>query len=183
MENKVIAKEYVDKIEIWKDIKDYEGLYQVSNLGNVKSLAKTRKGTKNKEDMILKLCNKDGYKVVNLWKNKKKKTIKVHRLVAEAFIPNNQNKPYINHINAIRSDNTTDNLEWCTQKENIKHAYNIGMMRTKKIKQFDKQNNYIKTWKSIREAGETLGISESHIINCYKGQRKSAGGYIWKNVI
>ena len=173
----------MNKIEIWKDIKGYEGLYQVSNLGNVKSLAKTRKGITNREDIILKLCNKDGYNVVNLWKDKKKKTIKVHRLVAQAFIPNIENKPYINHINAIRNDNRISNLEWCNQSENIRHAYNIGNIKTKRVMQFDKNKRYIKTWSSIKEAEKILGICGSHISNCCNGIRKSAGGYIWKEAV
>ena len=92
----------------------------------------------------MKVCNKDGYNIVNLWKNKKKKTIKVHRLVAEAFIPNLDNKPYINHKNAIRNDNTIQNLEWCTQKENILHAYKIGSRQTKRIQLYDLKNDLIR---------------------------------------
>lgn len=166
--------------EEWKDIEGYEGLYQVSNLGNVKSLCKKRKGTTNTSDMILKLCNKDGYSVVNLWKNKKKKTIKVHRLVANAFIPNYQNKPYINHINAIRNDNRTSNLEWCTQKENNIHAYKIGTHKTKAVLQFDSSCNYIRAWDSIAKASMMLKINDSHISDCCKGKRNKAGGYKWQ---
>lgn len=158
------------------------GLYQISNRGRVKSLARKRKGTTNTRDIMMKLCNKDGYNIVNLWKNKKKKTIKVHRLVAEAFIPNSDNKPYINHINAIRNDNTIQNLEWCTQKENILHAYKIGSRQTRRLQQYDLKNNLIKNWSSIKDASNELKISDTHICSCCKGKRKSAGGFIWKYI-
>ena len=130
----------------------------------------------------MKVCNKDGYNIVNLWKNKKKKTIKVHRLVAEAFIPNLDNKPYINHKNAIRNDNTIQNLEWCTQKENILHAYKIGSIQTKRIQQYDLKNDLIRNWSSIKDASQKLKISNGHICSCCKGKRKSAGGFIWKYI-
>lgn len=145
-------------------------------------MARKRKGTTNTKDIIMKVCNKDGYNIVNLWKNKKKKTIKVHRLVAEAFIPNLDNKPYINHKNAIRNDNTIQNLEWCTQKENILHAYKIGSIQTKRIQQYDLKNDLIRNWSSIKDASQKLKISNGHICSCCKGKRKSAGGFIWKYI-
>ena len=102
-------------MEIWKDIKKFEGIYQVSNLGNIKSL----NNNKTKKEKILKL-NKDkkGYLYVDLYKNNKSKRFVVHRLVAEAFIPNPENKPCIDHINTIRDDNRVENLRWVTYKEN-----------------------------------------------------------------
>ena len=145
-------------------------------------MARKRKGTTNTKDIIMKVCNKDGYNIVNLWKNKKKKTIKVHRLVAEAFIPNLDNKQYINHKNAIRNDNTIQNLEWCTQKENILHAYKIGSRQTKRIQQYDLKNDLIRNWSSIKDASQKLKISNGHICSCCKGKRKSAGGFIWKYI-
>ena len=103
------------KEEVWKPIKDYEGLYEISNLGRVKSLNYKRTG----KEKILKntVCN-DGYLKVGLTKNGKDKVFRIHRLVAEAFIPNPENKPFIDHINTIRDDNRIENLRWCTQKEN-----------------------------------------------------------------
>lgn len=107
--------------EIFKDIIGYEGLYQVSNLGNIKSLKYNR-------EKILKLSiNRYGYVVITLCKDSKKKLYTVHRLVALAFINNTNNYPVTNHKNGIKTDNKAENLEWCTQQHNIKHAFNIGL--------------------------------------------------------
>ena len=108
-------------MEIWKDIKEFEGLYQVSNLGNIKSL--NYRGTKTEK--LLKLVpNKIGYINVQLCKNGKPKPYYVHRLVATHFINNEENKNEVNHINMIKTDNRVKNLEWCTKSENIIHSVN-----------------------------------------------------------
>jgi hypothetical protein len=105
--------------EIWKDVKGYEGLYQVSNLGNVKS----------KWKLLKPWLGKRGYLEVKLSKNGKTKTYKVHRLVAKAFLPEPTiDNPVINHINANKLDNRAENLERCTQTDNVKHAYSLGLV-------------------------------------------------------
>lgn len=115
--------------EIWKDIDGYEGLYQVSNLGNVKSLTNR---SNHKEEKILKLNTNGKYYLVNICKNTKKKTLLIHRLVAKAFIDNPNNLPQINHINGNKLDNRVENLEWCTCRENIIHSIKTGLRVTKK---------------------------------------------------
>lgn len=110
-------------IEIWKPIKEYEGLYEVSNLGRVKSLAKFRttpigKDRWYEERILINGTYSNGYKFVHLRPITTQKTWSVHRLVADAFIPNPQNKPVVNHKNGDRSDNRVDNLEWLTSSEN-----------------------------------------------------------------
>ena len=122
-----------EKIEIWEDITGYEGLYQVSDLGNIKSLSKevsNRNGVFVKKDKVLKKYqDKDGYNTVNLYKNKEKKLYKVYRIVATQLIPNPENKPTVNHINSIRSDDRKVNLEWNTYSENNKHAFDFGFQK------------------------------------------------------
>lgn len=108
--------------EIWKDIKGYEGKYQISNLGNVRSLYDTNQFKKTFRIKKLSLGERSGYKVIALTKNGKRKSFQVHRLVAEAFIPNLQDKPFINHIDENRINNNINNLEWCTQLENVRHS-------------------------------------------------------------
>lgn len=116
--------------EIWKDIKNYEGIYQVSNLGRVRSLTrkvKTFYGFRTTKGQLLKpLKTNRNYFRVDLKQNQKDKYVSIHRLVAEAFIPNPNNYPVINHIDGDTSNNKANNLEWCTQSHNIKEAYRVG---------------------------------------------------------
>lgn len=118
--------------EEFLDIPGWEGMYQVSNLGTVRSLDRivgsvTGKTYHRKGKVMPQHYNEDGYKVVYLTKNARDRTLGVHRAMALAFIPNPDNKPMINHLNAIRDDNRLENLEWCTNSENIKHSFNLGI--------------------------------------------------------
>ena len=156
--------------EIWKDIKGYEGLYQVSNLGNVK---------RNNHILYKTLRN---YLGVKLSKNNIKKFKSIHRLVAETFIPNLENKKQVNHIDGNKLNNCVDNLEWCTASENTKHAFKIGLEKPTKISpviQYDLNGKKIKEYNSIKEAKEK-NKKCSKISDCCSGKRKTAGGYIWK---
>jgi hypothetical protein len=117
--------------ETWRDIVNYEGIYKISNKGNVKSLARFRRnginGKYKQKERILKPGQySNDYYFVYLCDNSKKKSCSIHRLIALAFIPNPLNKPHINHINGIRTDNKIENLEWCTRSENQLHAIKIG---------------------------------------------------------
>ena len=123
-----------DMKEIWKDIVGYEGLYKVSNLGRVKSLSRNFWNGVNwwkSKEKILKNNILSNYCIVYLYKNKKRKTKQVHRLVAQAFISNFNNKPEVNHIDGDKENNIVDNLEWCTHKENIQHAFKTGLKNSK----------------------------------------------------
>ena len=173
--------------EIWKDIKDYEGLYQVSNLGRVKSLEKVivqKNRTFVKKEKILKSnMNQYGYLYVNLYHYKKGKGNLIHRLVGNAFIPNPNNKPTINHINGIKTDNRVENLEWATYLENNIHA-NENHLRDFSSRSFKvvqiKNGKVIAHFNSIREAERKTKINNSTIYYVLKGIYKQAGGYEWK---
>ena len=110
-------------MESWKYVEGYEYLYQVSNTGFVKSIA--RYGTKGK--IMIPLDNGKGYLRIKLSKNNFAKRVMLHRIIAKAFIPNPENKPYINHIDGNKKNNSIENLEWCTQKENVSHAWVNGL--------------------------------------------------------
>lgn len=115
--------------EIWKDIKNYEGLYQISNLGNIKALPKIRGRALVKEKILKPKIGQRGYKQIVLSKNNVKKGACIHRLVAIAFIPNTENKPFINHKDGNKINNCVSNLEWCTCRENTMHALNMGLRK------------------------------------------------------
>lgn len=171
--------------EIWKDIKGYEGLYQISNLGRVKSL-----GNKSNHTMpiIMKQATIKNYKCISLRKNSSK-IFKVHRLVAETFIPNPRNKPQVNHIDGNKENNNMDNLEWCTPSENAKHAYKSGLNKPKKGIENNRSTTVVKidlltgeeleTYYSLREAERKTNIQHNDISKCCKGIYKQAGGYKW----
>lgn len=123
--------------EEWKDIKEYEGCYQISNLGRIKSLeryvkAKNNKLRKNKEKILSFFINKNGYLEATLCKNCKKRLHRVNRLVAETFIPNLENKPCVNHIDGNKLNNNANNLEWCTYSENLIHAWRNGLCKPRR---------------------------------------------------
>ena len=148
--------------------------YSVDEYGNVFD---------NKKNKYLKHHNNGfGYEYVMLIIDNVYRQKKVHRLVAEAFIPNPKNKPFINHIDCNRSNNYYQNLEWCTQKENINYAQKINSSfndRNKKVQQYDKNNNLINTYESISEASRQTGIAIASISYSANRKRKTGGGFIW----
>ena len=176
-------------IETWKDIPKYEGLYQVSNLGNVKSLERPvndNGGIKIiKERILKKQKHYHGYLYVVL--NNKKKYI--HRLVAQTFLDNPNNYKEINHKDGNKQNNVYSNLEWCTRSQNVKHSYRLGLLKSrigknnnqsKQVLQYNLNGNFIKEWESIKEASRFLKINDSSISACCKHKQNKAGNYIWR---
>lgn len=175
--------------EIWKDIEGYEGLYQVSNSGKIRSI---RYSHINKITIMAFHYNKKGYTRVHLTKNKIDKYVSVHRLVANAFIPNPNNYPQVNHIDGNKLNNCVDNLEWCTNKYNFQHALKLGLFdnrlhkkgfhtkNARAVNQYDLEGNFIKHWDYILDASKELNISHSSIYRCCNKKIKKPKNYIWE---
>ena len=184
--------------EIWKTINDFDGLYEVSNFGRVKSLQQFHGTT---ERILKPFLNKWGYYRVSLRKSNKYYKKSVHRLVAEAFLPNPNNLPEVNHINEVKTDNRVENLCWVSSKENCNYGSRnarilqknkenglyvrlktfIKTMKSKPVIQCDLQGNVLKEWESGMEIERQLGYSFSNICNCCLGKphHNTAYGYKW----
>ena len=179
-----MKKEYIN--EIWKPIKGYEGLYEVSNYGRIRSFDTYRKGRNGSirfcKGRILKFhTHQQGYLYVGLWKNNKHKTYKVHRLVAQAFLPNPHNYPCVNHKDENKTNNNVDNLEWCTYEYNNKYGKMqvIKNKQKKPVIQYDLQNNFIREYESIWETGY-FGFDRNKVNMCCRGKRKTHKGFLWR---
>ena len=164
--------------EIWKEIKGYEGYFEVSNLGNFRSKDRI---VKYKKDGIRNYPGKplltetilEGYQRIVLMKDAIKKRYMCHRLVAETFIPNPDNKPFINHINGNRSDNRVENLEWCTQSENERHSITI-LGKTMKGKTFPKKIKCIETGIEYNSMNELICKTKT---GCIVGLKKAINAH------
>lgn len=195
-------------METWKEIEGYENLYEVSNLGRIRSLGRicnTKDGAtqKKRARILTQEITIHGYCRVRLYdSNGKAKHCAVHRLVASAFIGSISEDMQINHINEIKTDNRVENLEICTPKQNCNHGTrnirlskaNTGKKHTQETKaklslinsvpviQETTSGVYVQWFRSKREASRKTGICESHIGACVNGKRKTAGGYVWRSV-
>ena len=171
-------------MEIWKQVKGFEGLYEVSNLGNVRSLNYHNWGiTKN----LTPTADKYGYLRVCLSKNDKQHNGIVHRMVAQAFIDNPNDFPQINHINEDKSDNRVENLEWCDCLHNNNHGTrNTRISKSKRntkcktVIQMDLQGNVIREWVSLNEVMRVLGFNAAFVARCCHGVKPTAYGYKWQ---
>lgn len=185
--------------EIWKDIKGFEGYYQVSNFGKIKSRPRKRFGIQGEyafnKGLLKCTLNSRGYACVSLSVNGNKNNILVHRVVATAFIPNPENKPEVNHKNGIKHDNRVENLEWVTKSENITHTYRqLGRIHPKGMKgkfgmessgakivmQFTKNNEFIREWSCVNQAARELNIPASSIGKVARKERNHTHQFIFK---
>ena len=176
--------------EVWKPVPGYEGLYEVSNLGNVRSINWRNTGVV--KNLYLKTHNK-GYLQVELAKDGIKKSFVVHRLVATAFLPNPLAYPEVNHKDENKKNNVVENLEWCSRSYNV--LYSISSRKSVKhreycsrnsknsslkVQQIAKDGTVIKVWSNSREVFLQTGMSDWSISECCRGNRKSAYGYFWQ---
>ena len=197
------------KTEIWRPINGYYGYYEISSIGRIRSLTREVKSKRGKRIIKGKILSPstdiNGYYIMRLYKNSIGKKFFIHRLVADAFIENPDNKPFVDHINTIRKDNRIENLRWCTQKENannpitkihsrervyIEETYEKAKRTRKKKKTKNREREvfmystdgcFIKSFKSATAASKETGIDAGTIRGVCRGGRgkKSAGGYIW----
>ena len=168
--------------EIWKSIPGYEGLYEVSNTGKVRSLFRYKKELKPSP-----ITN--GYLTVELWKNKHRKRIGIHRLVAMCFCKNPENKPYVNHLDETRDNNRADNLEWVTHIENcnygtavrrrLEHVNYSARQKSIPVNQYTVDGKFVAHWESISACAKHLGVHESCIRNVIRGKGKTCAGFLF----
>jgi len=174
--------------EIWKDIIEYEGLYQISNLGRVKRLRFTNGRLDFEKERILKPYKDGGknYFIIRLSKNGKSKLYQVHRLVAQAFIPNPDDLPIVNHKDENKENNRANNLEWCTQKYNVNYGNTRNKMSKsafkRKVSKYDIDMNLLCTYNSIKEASEINNINRRIIFECCRFKDLSYKKCYWRYV-
>ena len=159
--------------EIWRDIEGYQGLYQISNKGHAKSLKW------GKERILKPWINSSGYYYIILCNDSVKKAFRLHRLVAETFITNPYNLPEVNHKDENKKNNCVDNLEWMRHIDNCNYGTRNERI-SRKILQYSKSEEFIREWPSSHEVERVLKIAQTNIIQCCKGKRKSAGGFVWR---
>lgn len=165
-------------VEVWKAIKGYEGLYEVSNLGQIRSLK--RNTARNR---ILKPHDTGRYFQICLCKDGKQTHRLIHRIVAETFIENPNNLPEVNHKDENKHNNVAENLEWISRIENLTYGTRlerIGIAKSKAVQAFNEEGVMIAEYKSIKEATENNGLASINISRCCRGIYKRSGGYIWQ---
>jgi hypothetical protein len=179
--------------EVWKPIEGYDGFYEVSNLGRVRSYmppANVKYARRDTPLIMTPQRNDHGYMVIALIKNRTRKVFRIHRLVASAFIEKVDGKYYVNHIDGDKTNNNVDNLEWCTRSENMVHAFKTGLVKVKTgkdssrartVMMYDMKGNFIRCFDSAIEAARYCGRKDqSNISACCRGSVPHSYGYLWR---
>ena len=176
--------------EVWKPIKGYEGIYEVSDLGRVRSLPRMLTDSKGRRHPVpmkmLKMHDRKGYDSVTLQDMGRKAIMSVHRLVAMAFIPNPDNLPVVNHRDENPKNNQVSNLEWCDISYNTRYGTGVERAQAKHVyhrkavEQLTKDGQHVATFKGVKEAARATGADASVIVRVCKGRNETAGGYRWK---
>lgn len=178
-------------VEIWRPIVGYEGHYEVSSHGRVRSIdrvlvSKSGVSRKYHGQIRKQSMNMCGYPMVTLCVGQKKKFCSIHRLVAKSFIKNNKKYREVNHIDGDKTNNNVENLQWCTSSQNQLHAYDIGIQKrgkdsqyAKPVLQYSLKGEFIKKWECTKDAAEKLGLNYIAIINNTLGKSKTSQGFIW----
>lgn len=183
--------------EIWKDMPEWCGYYQVSNLGKVRSLTRKTASRPANGKALKEFYSTNGYLMVCFSKESKLKRFLIHRLVAICFLENKNNYPVVNHKNGNKLDNRADNLEWCTTSQNAMHAYKTGLRVIKeseikrliewnktdhgvKISQYTKGGEHLGDFISIAEAARQARVNYNALFSCVRGRSKTCGGFVFK---
>lgn len=182
----------INEKEIWKDVPGYDGVYQVSSIGRVRSVTRVIKHGDHKRTsygtILIQYVTVWGYMGIGFYKDRKRKCHPIHRLVAIAFIPNPENKKQVNHKNGIKTDNRIENLEWATPHENISHAFSNGLSFVKRgsgnhfakaIVQYDLKGNFVAKYGCAMDAYRKHGYHSSNLSKACKKKIKTAYGFIW----
>lgn len=181
-----------DKNIEWRPVPEYEDHYEVSNVGDIRSIP--RKGSHGfpiKGGILIGFINRNGYRLVLLYKDRKRKHNAVHRILAKTFVhnPNPQEFDCVNHIDENTLNNSADNLEWCTHKYNnnygnrnkrISKAQRNNIRQSKPVLQYTKEGEFVKEWPSVKKIKRQTNMWDGSIQKCCRGEHKTAYGYIWK---
>ena len=166
--------------EEWRSVRGYEGIYEVSNIGRIRSLI-TLYASKPK--ILIQTVGKRGYCTVQLRDGYTGVTKTTHRLVAEAFVPNIQGLECVNHIDGDKENNHMDNLAWCTHAENLQHAYDTNLRKTRKVAQYTLEGKLVMIYSGCADAGrKNKSMNKNSISRCARGVNSTAYGYIWMYV-
>lgn len=170
--------------EIWKDVPNYDGLYQISNFGRVKSFNFSRKHFNQNYHFLKPNISNNGYEQVTLYnKSRERHKYLVHKLVAEAFLSNPHNYPCVNHKDENKLNNSVDNLEWCTYKHNNNYGtarIRARITKSRPVSQYTLEGIWIASYVSPSIAADIIGCDRHRITDCCNGKTSSALGYLWE---